>query len=74
MSPSNQFRAKTFFPIIDAMNSNLAGLGTVYSYAADRFSFLVNFEMSSEDVNTLTGMGFDPKMIFGGNQCFRFFN
>lgn len=32
----------------------------------------INFEMSSEDVNTLTGMGFDPKMIFGGNQCFRF--
>ena len=41
---------KTFFPIIDALNSNLARRGTVYSYAADRFSFLVNFEMSSEEL------------------------
>ena len=50
MSPSDQFRVKTFFPIIDALNSNLARRGTVYSYAADRFSFLVNFEMSSEEL------------------------
>ena len=32
----------------------------------------INFEMSTEDRNTLTENGFDPKMISGGDQTFRF--
>jgi len=57
LSPRDKFRVKSFIPIIDVLEANLRRSTTVYNYAANKFSFLVDLEASEaqlrEAVETL---------------------
>lgn len=47
----DSFRVNTFIPIMDALETNLKRRAEVYENIAKRFSFLVNFENSAEEID-----------------------
>ena len=51
LSPRDEFRVKFFLPIIDILEAKLNRRATVYKYAADKFSFLVDLEDSKAQLH-----------------------
>jgi hypothetical protein len=43
LGPKDEFRIKTFLPVVDALSTNLKRRADVYSNVAKKFSFLTNF-------------------------------
>jgi hypothetical protein len=48
LEPRDKFRIKTFIPVMDALESSLAQMASVYNDAAEQFSFLTKLEATEE--------------------------
>ena len=48
--PRDKFRIHSFIPVLDALYSNLERRATVYKRVAEHFSFLIDLEVSREQV------------------------
>lgn len=48
LSLKDKFRLKSFIPLMDVLYMNLNKIATLYNYAAEKLSFLVDLHSSDE--------------------------